>query len=123
METQTEKIERLDSMSKILVATGAINYMAQTLNACNEQIKMIHDATKSKLPDSAEALKHGIEGRDRALLKVAKDLGKIMEFIGNVLDGQDAVTQIDIRVTKAAFKIMQGEDEVERDYDEEPLTK
>jgi len=36
--------QKLDSLSKILIATGQINYMAASIDSVNEQMKFLPDA-------------------------------------------------------------------------------
>lgn len=98
-------MEKLDTYSKILLATQSINYMANTVNSVNEQIKMI--------PVKSQTIGDGITGRDNALFSVEKQLLKIMEELGDFMNANDISSDIDIRITKEAFSILHGNDNIE----------
>jgi len=98
---------KLDNLSKIILATGAINYLAVSLDSVNEQIKMI--------PDKEGTFEHGIQARDNLLFETWGKLGDIMQDLGNLINGQDCLTPIDIRVTKEAFNVViHGKDNVNK---------
>lgn len=104
--------QKLDSLSKILIATGQINYMAASIDSVNEQIKMI--------PDKQEFHAGGIKERDELLAEVVTKLGAIMEDMGNLINGQDCICHIDERVSKVPFEIIiHGMDDTEKDYETE----
>lgn len=90
--------KKLDSLSKIMLATGAINYMAVSMDSVNEQVKMI--------PDPEGVHKEGIKERDETLAAAVGQLSDVMELLGNLLNNQDAICKIDIRATKQAFDII-----------------
>lgn len=103
---------RLDSFSKILLATGQINYMAASMHAVNEQMKFI--------PDEKKIHAEGIAERDIMLAEVVSDLMPIMEKLADLLNNRDCVCAIDERVSKVPFEILiDGKDECEELYDEE----
>lgn len=98
--------QKLDNISKIMLATGSINYMATAINSVNEQIKMV--------PDPEGYHKEGIETRDQLLARTVKRLGNIMEELGNLMNNQDCIAPIDVRATTPAFEIiLHGKDDVE----------
>lgn len=99
-------MEKLDSFSKIIVATSAINYMANSLSTVNQQMKMI--------PDEKGYHADGIKQKDELLNSVVNKLGDIMEELGNCINNCDAICPIDERVTSEAFAIiLHGKDDVE----------
>lgn len=103
---------KLDSLSKILIATGQINYMAASIDSVNEQIKFI--------PDENGFHKDGIKEKDECLSDVALRLAAIMEDMGNLINSWDCICHIDERVSKVPFEILiHGEDDTEKDYDYE----
>lgn len=103
--------QKLDSLSKIALALGAINYMAISIDSVNEQIKMI--------PDTEGVHKEGIEQRDKILSETATELGVIMEKLGNLINAQDAICSLDQYVTNPAFMVVvQGHDDPDGDYDD-----
>lgn len=105
--------QKLDSFSKILIATAQINYMSANLDAVNDQMKM---AGLSK----AKFHKEGIDERDRLLSDVVVRLADIMEDLGNNMTNTDCLSAIDVRVTTPAFEIIvHGKDDVEKDYQNE----
>ena len=104
--------QKLDSLSKILIATGQINYMAASIDSVNEQIKMI--------PDKQGFHADGIKERDELLAKVVTKLGAIMEDMGNLINSQDCICHIDVRVSKVPFEIIiHRMDDTEKDYETE----
>lgn len=102
--------EKLDPLSKILVATGAINYLSNCLYSVNRDIKsVVHNN-----PRQREILEPGILQREDVLFSTVKKLSVIMEELGNILNAHDSICQIDERVTDEAFKIVvHGEDNIE----------
>ena len=102
--------QKLDSLSKILVATGQINYMAASINGANEQLKF--------LPDKEGFMKEGIKEMDEFLNEVVVKLSSVLEDMGNLINARDCICHIDTRVSKVPFEILiQGMDDVEYDYD------
>lgn len=102
---------KLDSLSKILIATGQINYMAASLFSVNTQIRMI--------PDEDGVHKDGIEDREAALQETVKELGQIMEKLGNCINRWDCICNIDERVATVPFNIIiHGKDDTEEEYEE-----
>ena len=101
-ETQMQK---LDSFSKILLATQTINYMAHTLCRVNEALK--------RFPDHHAVISEGNKDREEVIKTTLKKLSDIMEELGNVLNNYDCTLPIDERVTKGAFEIViHGKDNV-----------
>jgi hypothetical protein len=101
--------QKLDSLSKIIIATGQINYMAVSIDSVNEQIKFI--------PDKKGVHKEGIEARDEILAETVTKLAAIMEELGNFVNNTDCICHIDTRVAATPFEIIiQGMDDCEKDY-------
>lgn len=104
--------EKLDAFRKILIATGQINYLAANMSEVNSQMKL--------LCDEHGYHKEGIKARDEMLDSVVEKLSDIMEDMAELLNGQDAVCEIDIRVSSVPFEILRhGKDEVDTNYDED----
>lgn len=102
--------QKLDSFSKILIATGQINYMASMINGVNEQMKFIHD---EKGIHAA-----GIKEKDEKLSEVVEKLSAIIDDMGNLINSHDCVCEIDERVSKVPFEILiHGMDDTETDYE------
>ena len=98
--------EKLDSFSKILIATGQINYMASSINSVNMQIKTVSD--------DKGTFKHRIDQRDKALADAVCKLGEVMEDLGDLINVQDCISPIDERVSNVPFEIIiHGKDEIE----------
>lgn len=107
--------EKLDSFSKILLATSAINYMASSIDGVNRDMKYIRHNDGDALN---EFHNKGIEERDKLLEEVVKQLGQIMESMGNIINNHDAICAIDQYITTPAFMVInQGHDETEGDFD------
>lgn len=105
METKTE-VERLDSFSKILLATQSINYMANIINKTCQELKSLslHDETAKELIEEQTAL----------LGDTVDELTVIMNKLGNYMNATDCISPIDTKITDAAFEIiMRGKDEME----------
>lgn len=102
------KPERLDSFSKILIATGQINYMASSIDGVQKQIVC--------LPDENGYHKDGIEERRRLLEITVRRLTSIAQEMGEFINSRDMLCPIDIRVSKVPFEILGGMDEVEKEY-------
>lgn len=113
---ENEKPQRLDAFSKILLATGQINWMANSLNGVIADYRMVTSASDGK---SQNLIKEFLKDKEAFMDEVVGALSKIMEDLGDYLNNGDMVSEIDIRVGKAPFDILHGKDEVERDYDGE----
>lgn len=106
-------MEKLDSFSKILIATGQINYMASAINGLNVQMKMTGLAKK-------DVHAEGVKEKDELLEETVNKLAAIMEDLGNYMSNNDCICNIDVRLTTEAFKIIiHKQDDVEKDYTEE----
>jgi hypothetical protein len=102
----------LDSLSKIIIATGQINYMAVSIDSVNEQMKFI--------PDEKGYHSEVIKQFDEALSDTVGKLAEIMEDLGNLINGRDAICHIDTRVAKVPFEIIvAGMDDCEKDYEDD----
>lgn len=102
--------QKLDSLSKIIIATGQINYMAVSIDSVNEQIKFV--------PDKEGFHKEGIEARNEILSKIVTKLTAIMEELGDLINNQDCICHLDTRVSKVPFEILlDGKDDTETEYD------
>ena len=89
---------KLDNFSKIMLATGAINYMANCINSVNEQMKFV--------PDPDQVHSEGIKQLDDILFDTWGKLGDIMEELADLMNAQDCISPIDVRATKSAFDII-----------------
>lgn len=98
--------EKLDTFSKILLATQSINYMANCVNGVLQQYKMI--------PTKDEVITKGITDKENALFTAEKHLVKVMEELGDFMNDAGFSMQIDDRVTREAFSILHGKDDVEK---------
>lgn len=100
--------QKLESIAKIMLATGAINYMASCVSGVNEQIKFV--------PDPEGYHKQGIIDKDNLLNEVKDNLYTIMEKLGDYMNNTDCISPIDVRATEQAFAIVSGEkDDVEEE--------
>jgi hypothetical protein len=105
--------QKLDSFSKILIATAQINYMAASIDSVNEQIKFSGLA-------SEVVHNEGVNERDDILRETVTDLAAIMEKLGNLINNHDCLCAIDERVAKVPFEIIvHGKDDTEKDYEDE----
>lgn len=111
MATLRNLPQRLDSFSKILIATGQINYMASSIDGVNEQIKISGLGEK-------DVHKEGLQQRERVLSEVVRDLSKVMNKLGDIINSHDCICAIDMRIAKIPFEIIvSGMDEVDNDYE------
>jgi hypothetical protein len=105
---------KLDNFSKILIATGQINYMAASIDGVNQQIKTI--------PDPENIHSAGIKEKDEVLSDTVDGLAAILENLGDLINGHDCICHIDTRVARVPFEILlHGQDDTETDYDGEEL--
>lgn len=103
-------MEKLDNFSKIILATGTINYLANQVYSVNQQMKQVVHASPANKPIFEEGIKHKDEVLENAIVR----LKIIMEELGNCLNNCDAVQPIDVRVMTAPFDILcNGKDDVE----------
>jgi hypothetical protein len=109
-----EDTEKLDSFSKIIVATSAINYMSNIISLLNADMGNIllnisaadkHFA-KNQKADYQKSILNGIEERRELLKSVVNRLGSIMGDLNNCLNNCNGTMPIDERITKTAFEII-----------------
>ena len=103
-------MEKLDPQSKILLATGAINYLANQLHSLNKQMKMaVH-----LRPECKDIFEDGIKNRDEILENSIVRLKIVMEELSDCLNDCDAVQAIDVKVVTPAFDVLvHGKDSLE----------
>lgn len=99
------------------MATGAINYMASSIEGVNQQMKMM-----KSIPIANEDWDniHGenVKAKDEVLAEVVTDLAAVMEKLGDLINGHDCLCSVDVFATKAAFHVVvHGNDDTEGDYD------
>lgn len=101
---------KLDSLSKILIATGQINYMAATIDAVTIPLECMGDDSMIK--------REMMQGNHDVLKEAVQDLSEIMEKIGNYINNRDIICAIDVRVSKVPFEILiSGMDDTNNDYE------
>lgn len=99
--------EKLDSFSKILLATGTINYLASIIEEVNKDMKVFAS------PGNVHAA--GVQRREAALETALYHLKEVMEALGNAMN---EVCPIDQYVTTPAFNVLiHGHDDVEIDHE------
>lgn len=103
--------QKLESIQKILLATGTINYLANAMNGVNTEIKFI--------PDQAGIYANGIQERESLLSAAVADLSEVMENLADYMNSADCISAIDVTATEAAFRILiEGHDDVDDDHEE-----
>ena len=103
---------KLSPISKILLATGQINYIANVINSSNEQIKMIPFPPNMNSNVYIESIKE----RDDILQQTWQKLSKIMEDLADLQNNQDMTFDIDERIGRGIFDILLcGKDDIEDD--------
>lgn len=114
MENIEPQPERLDSYSKILLATASINYLAH-------QVFQVNEACKN-LFDPKGMLSEGIEAKNQLLQETVTKLTAIVEDLANYTNETDITQHIDERVLNEPLRVLIfNEDEVEKHYDEDPV--
>lgn len=88
--------ERLDQFSKILLATQALQYMSHCIFSTNVQLDGVDHASAVRV----------VSRHKKVLDDVAKGLGKLMEEVGEYINGSDMICPIDERITAEAFKVV-----------------
>lgn len=102
-------MENLDYFSKILIATGNINYVANALSTLLAQRKTFTGDNRAFKETNAEM--------EAELADTVEQLSGIYERLLDYMDDQDAVCQIDVRLSKVPYEILiEGMDEVETEY-------
>jgi enamine deaminase RidA (YjgF/YER057c/UK114 family) len=77
-------------------------------------------ATMSGNKQFVEQVQAANEAHNAVLEQALQNLSTVLEAVGNYVNGIDAVTKIDIRVTTPGNEIvLLGMDELEKDYDDE----
>ncbi|MBC9913152.1 hypothetical protein [Chitinophaga varians] len=98
--------EKLDTYSKILLATQTINYLASNMNTVITQVRSI--------PGMSQIQIDGAAATEEVLIAALSQLTTVMEALGDYVNNVDMVCTIDERVTNAAFDILiHGKDKVE----------
>lgn len=92
----------LDSLSKILLATSSINYMANIIASTQGEIERIIRA----VPESATVHQDSVVNFQSALDDAIMKLTDIMNDLGNCLNESGATSSIDSHVTSASFDIL-----------------
>lgn len=104
-------MHRLDNYSKILLAIQSISYMANGINAVNEQIKMMPKPEDNLTKPIIE----GVAGREEILNDTLTKLCSAMEDLGDFMNNHDCIIPMDERITSEAFQILfHGKDDTEK---------
>ncbi|MGN7818818.1 hypothetical protein ACTJJB_01740 [Chitinophaga sp. 22536] len=98
--------EKLDTYSKILLATQTINYLASNMNTVITQVRSI--------PGMSQIQIDGAAATEEVLIAALGQMTTVMEALGDYVNNVDMVCAIDERITNAAFQILiHGKDNVE----------
>ena len=117
--------ERLDAVSKALLACHAITHMLCSLQGVMINSTWLEHA-RNKDPKANEGigsvftrtLREGIESKEKFLEDTVSKLADIADEVGEFMAGGDMVTEIDIRILRPFAEIVgEGLDEVENPYD------
>ena len=90
-------MQKLDTISKILLATQSINYMATSLSRVTEQCKTV---------SSDDVVRGMVTNNENALLDHFNILKAAMMQLGDYMNSIDCVCPIDARILKPAFDII-----------------
>jgi len=102
-------MQNLDDFSKILIATGNINYVANALSTLLAQRKMLTGDNKEIQEINAEM--------EAELADTVEQLSGIYERLLDHMNDRDAVCEIDVRLSKVPCEILlEGMDEVCTEY-------
>lgn len=88
-------------LEKILIATGAINYMASVV----AMVKRDYDSIAHANPGE-QIYKDGLERHAEALRKATAELTKITEDLGNYINNCDMADEQIIHITGAALDVL-----------------
>lgn len=116
--------QRLDSMSKILLATSTINYMANTINGVISNYQLINTVNSIAYPDQSElsktAMANGLTEKQAFMAEMVKKLSDVVEDFADYINNCDMICQIDLRINSVPCDILlMGNDLVDHDYDNE----
>lgn len=102
--------ERLQKISKIMLATGTINYLATHIHTINSEMRV----TNLAYEDSPHS--ETIHDQEQTLTKTLLHLEKAMDELADYMEAYDCLMPIDIAFTHVPFSIISGGmDEVNRD--------
>jgi type I restriction-modification system DNA methylase subunit len=103
--------DRLDKLSKILIATGAVNTLSATLSSEAKDLRRLYkDLNLETSLVSGEI--------DRELDKTIEKLKDIIFELTNLMDNHGFTQAIDERMMKVPSEILFGDmDEIENHYD------
>lgn len=108
-------MEKVNSIEKINLSTGIINYMANLLNQQSYSFAMVSIVTKTQL------------GNDKSsnittfLDEIAVDLHDISEKLADYMNNMDATTDEDCLVLDNIFKVLRDEHIEDTDTDNEMI--
>lgn len=115
--------QRLDTMSKILLAVNSITFMAHNLSGIvNDYRVMLSSLEKQNDPGLAHSItsiKTGLLEKQTLLEEVQNSLHQLMDHLGESLNGMDASSPIDERILNPAFDILNGKDIVDEYYEDD----
>lgn len=108
--------KRLDTLSKILLTCGQLEYFASALNNMTEQIGFV--CSNSPQPNQVMTDIYR-ENRDQ-LEETYKELKTSLKMLTDYMASRDAICSIDQRIAQVCMEILfHGKDEVNNDYEEE----
>ena len=104
-------IEKLDTASKILLATQTINYLSMTLFGVIKDYKHLIAVN----PDVDNAIVEGLASKEKVLDTTLFKLKQAMKYLVNHMDGMDSIMSIDDRIIFDACDILfRGNDDTEK---------
>lgn len=114
--------QRLDNMSKILLATSTINYMANTINGVSGDYRLILSVNSAPESTISEIFKKATEddlvAQQNFLSDMTARLSGIVEEFADYINSKDMICQIDQRINSVPCDILLlGKDLVDEDYD------
>lgn len=118
-----QQVERLDAVSKALLACHAITHMLCSLqgvmiNSVWLEHARKNDPTVNEGSLLTRTLREGIESKERFLEETVSKLAIIADEVGEFMNGGDMVAEIDIRILRPFAEIIgDGLDEVDNPYD------
>ena len=105
--------EKIDSFSKILLATQTINYMAAQINQVKKDME--HIVSQNQHNNQGSVARASANDKEYLLGLCVGRLSDIMELLGNHMNNTDTIMPIDRRITDTAFEIIiHGKDNVEK---------
>jgi len=111
--------QKLDNMSKILLATSTINYMANTINGVIIGFQNIENCQTTTQSDSLKRIMaESLKAKEEFMDDIVKKMSDMVEEMSYFINDSGMICEIDQRINRVPCEILLlGMDECENSYD------